>query len=61
MTEAKRSALDSRSVTYGIFVDFQKAFDSVNHDILLKNLNIMDSEEPLMTVFGPIAQTGHRK
>ena len=38
MTEAIRSALDSGSVTCGIFVDFQKAFDTVNHDILLKKL-----------------------
>ena len=33
MTEAIRSALDSGLVTCGIFVDFQKAFDTVNHDI----------------------------
>ena len=39
MTEAIRSALDSGSVTCGIFVDFQKAFDTVNHDILLKKLD----------------------
>ena len=38
MTEAIRSALDSGFVTCGIFVDFQKAFDTVNHDILLKKL-----------------------
>ena len=38
MTEAIRSALDSGLVTCGIFVDFQKAFDTVNHDILLKKL-----------------------
>ena len=28
MTEAMRSALDSESVTCGILVDFQKAFDA---------------------------------
>ena len=38
MTEAIRSALDSGYVTCGIFVDFQKAFDTVNHNILLKKL-----------------------
>ena len=38
MTETIRSALDSGSVTCGIFVDFQKAFDTVNHEILLKKL-----------------------
>ena len=42
MTEAIRSALDSGSVTCGIFVDFQKAFDTVNHEILLKKLEHYD-------------------
>ena len=35
MTEKIRSALDNRKVTCGIFIDLQKAFDTVNHDILL--------------------------
>ena len=39
MTETIRSALDSGFVTCGIFVDFQKAFDTVNHQILLKKLD----------------------
>ena len=39
MTEAIRSALDSGYVSCGIFVDFQKAFDTVNHEILLKKLD----------------------
>ena len=39
MTEAIRSALDSGLVTCGIFIDLQKAFDTVNHDILLKKLD----------------------
>ena len=38
MTEAIRSALDSGSVTCGIFVDFQKAFDSVWHEGLFRKL-----------------------
>ena len=38
MTETIRTALDSGHVTCGIFVDFQKAFDTVNHEILLKKL-----------------------
>ena len=39
MTEAIRAALDSGFVSCGIFVDFQKAFDTVNHEILLKKLD----------------------
>ena len=38
VTDAIRSVLDSGFVTCGIFVDFQKAFDTVNHEVLLKKL-----------------------
>ena len=38
MTEAIRAGLDSGQVTCGIFVDFQRAFDTVNHEILFKKL-----------------------
>ena len=39
ITEKIRSALDQNNVACGIFVDLQKAFDTVNHDILLDKLN----------------------
>ena len=39
MTETIRAALDSGKVTCGIFVDFAKAFDTVNHEILLSKLD----------------------
>ena len=39
ITEKIRFALDHNKVACGIFVDLQKAFDTVNHEILLDKLN----------------------
>ena len=35
LTETIKNSLDSRKFGCGIFIDLQKAFDTVNHDILL--------------------------
>ena len=31
--------INNQQITYAIFIDFRKAFDSINHDILLKKLS----------------------
>ena len=38
ITEQIRKALDSNKYAIGVFVDFQKAFDTVDHNILLQKL-----------------------
>lgn len=39
ITETIRQALDNKQIACGVFVDLQKAFDTVNHDILIGKLD----------------------
>ena len=39
ITEKIREGLDNNNFACGICIDLQKAFDTVNHDILLQKLN----------------------
>ena len=39
ITDKIQSALDNKSMAVGVFVDFQKAFDTVNHQILIEKLD----------------------
>ena len=39
LTDKIRDQLDKRNFACGIFVDFQKAFDTVDHQILIQKLN----------------------
>ena len=38
ITENVKKALDNNKFTCGVFIDLQKAFDTVNHEIILKKL-----------------------
>ena len=38
ITESIRQALDNKKIACGIFIDLQKAFDTVNHEILIDKL-----------------------
>ena len=39
LTDNITSAIDKRRHIIGLFLDFHKTFDTVNHDILLRNLD----------------------
>ena len=40
ITESVRKALDDGKIVFGVFVDLQKAFDTVDHKILIDKLKL---------------------
>ena len=45
IVEGIREKLDNKTFVCGVFIDLEQAFDTVNHQILLTNLNTMELEE----------------
>ena len=54
LTESIRKSLDNGHFSCGVFIDLQKAFDTVDHDILLRKLELyMEFEENATFGFDP--------
>ena len=41
LAETRKAALDKRKVVFVVYTDFQKAFDTVSHEILIYKLQAM--------------------
>ena len=39
LVEELTSSIDKKNKTIGVFIDLKKAFDTIDHDILLKKLD----------------------
>ena len=61
LTEMIRNALDSSNFACGVFIDLQRAFDTVNHNFLLSKLKDQRTEiqaikysVPQFSILGPL-------
>ena len=52
-----KNVFDKNKFACRVFIVIKKAFETVDLEILLKKLGIMESEEQLMTGLIPISQT----
>ena len=43
--EDEISSLDKKKTTIGVLIDLKKAFDTIDHTLLLKNFNVMVLED----------------
>ena len=39
LCNAIQKSVDEGKITLGVFIDFQKGFDTINHDILIRKLS----------------------
>ena len=51
ITEEIRKALDNNEFSCGVFLDFQKAFDTINHKILIYKLRHYDIRQETLSWF----------
>ena len=56
ITERIKDLVDSGKYVYGVFVDLEKAFDTVNHKILCEKLNFYGLRGNVNTLIHSVSQ-----
>ena len=60
ITEKIRKAIDNGEITCGVFLDLQKAFDTIDHEILLSNLEHYDTHGVPLKLFKTFLTPRHQ-